>query len=262
MVEHLRDRLWTFDRYFMHQRLYPVLLFGVLLIFGCRSESPDTDAAEPPIAQPDRGDTALTPPPANAEESDEALVLVLGNSIAAGYGLGEEQAFPALLQEKIDSLGWSARVVNAGVSGETTAGGRNRIDWLLNQYHVDILLIELGGNDGLRGIDPEATKRNLQQIIDKTQARYPEARIVLAGMQIPPNLGQDYTERFRRIYSEIAEEKEVELIPFLLEGVGGVPRLNQGDGIHPTAEGQRVVTENVWDVLRPVLQEELPETEA
>ncbi len=223
--------------------LYLFLLSSVLLVFGCGGDAGEADApAEAPPSE-------SAAPPA---EAGAPRILILGNSIAAGFGLNQDQAFPALLQEKIDSLGWDYQVVNAGVSGETSAGGLSRIGWLLREP-IDVLVLELGGNDGLRGIPPEATRRNLQAIIDTTKARYPEARIVLAGMQIPPNLGQDYTTRFRDLFPALAEANDAVLIPFLLESVGGVPRLNLPDGIHPTAEGHEIVAENVWDVLRPVL---------
>lgn len=180
-------------------------------------------------------------------------MVILGNSIAAGYGVEDEEAFPARLQQKVDSLGWDVEIVNAGVSGETTAGGLRRLDWLLRQP-VDVLVVELGGNDGLRGTDPAATQDNLQAIIDTATEAYPDIQILLAGMQIPPNLGPDYTERFRAIYPELAKANDnVTLIPFVLEGVGGVDRLMQSDGIHPTADGQRVVAQNVWTYLQPVL---------
>ncbi|WP_245846145.1 arylesterase [Longibacter salinarum] len=183
-------------------------------------------------------------------------MLVLGNSIAAGLGLADpgRQSFPARLQQKVDSLGWNVRVRNAGESGMTSAGGLQRIDWLLQQP-VDVLVLELGGNDGLRGVDPTATTKNLTAIIDSTFSRYPDARVILAGMQIPPNLGPQYTQRFRDIYPSIASQYDrVSLIPFVLEGVGGVDSLMQDDGIHPTIEGQRYVASNVWNVLRPVLE--------
>lgn len=239
--------------------LYPLLLCGVLLCAGCQTDtSPSADAgANPEAAAADTtaraNGTPGTAPDTTA--SDEIRVLVLGNSIAAGYGLNPGQSFPALLQQKVDSLGWNVNVVNAGLSGETTAGGLRRIDWLLRQ-EVDVLVLELGGNDGLRGTAPEATRENLQAIIDKTLSTYPEARVILAGMQLPPNLGQRYTEQFRAVYPTLAEQNErVELIPFILEGVGGVPSLMQSDGIHPTAEGQQIVAQNVWDTLRPVLRD-------
>lgn len=180
-------------------------------------------------------------------------ILVLGNSLAAGYGLDPSQAFPALLQEKIDELGWDFEVINAGLSGETTAGGLRRIDWLLRSP-VDVLILELGGNDGLRGIPPEVTRDNLRAIVKKTRERYPDVQIILAGMQVPPNLGETYTSAFRDLYPELAREESLHLVPFLLEGVGGVPDLNQPDGIHPTARGQQIVAENVWKVLKPVLE--------
>ncbi len=180
-------------------------------------------------------------------------VVFLGNSLSAGFGLDLDQAFPALIQQKVDSLGWNVTVANAGVSGETTAGGLSRIDWLLRE-HLDVLVLELGGNDGLRGIATEVTKQNLQDIIDKTRARYPEARIVLAGMQVPTNLGPVYTARFRDLYPDLARENDIDLIPFLLENVGGIPELNLPDGIHPTAEGHKIVAETIWKTLGPVLE--------
>ncbi len=180
-------------------------------------------------------------------------VVFLGNSLSAGYGLDPEQAFPALIQQKVDSLGWDIVIVNAGLSGETTAGGLSRIDWLLRQ-RIDVLIRELGGNDGLRGIATEVTKQNLQAIIDKTRARYPKVRIVLAGMQVPTNLGPVYTARFRNLYPELALENTLDLIPFILENVGGIRELNLPDGIHPTVEGHQIVAETVWKTLRPVLE--------
>ena len=191
----------------------------------------------------------------NAEkENEEKVILFFGNSLTAGMGLDTEEAFPAVIQEKIDSLDLPYQVVNAGLSGETTASGRNRVDWVLNQQ-VDIFVLELGANDGLRGIPLEETRRNLQAIIDTVREENPEAEIVLAGMQIPPNLGEEYTRGFRNIFPELAEKNNIELIPFLLEDVAGNPALNQQDGIHPTAEGYEIVAENVWEVLKPMLKE-------
>ena len=143
-------------------------------------------------------------------------------------------------------------MVNAGLSGETTSGGKNRIDWVLKQ-NVDVFVLELGANDGLRGIPVAETKNNLQEIIDFVREQNPEIEIILAGMQIPPNMGQEYTREFRAIFPDLAEENNVNLIPFLLEDVAGIPELNQQDGIHPTAEGQEILAENVWDVLKPIL---------
>jgi acyl-CoA thioesterase-1 len=182
-------------------------------------------------------------------------VLVLGNSIAAGLGVPSRAAFPTRLQRKVDSLGWTVRVQNAGVSGETTAGGRSRIGWLLNE-EVDVLVLELGGNDGLRGLDLASTRQNLTAIIDTTLAAYPESRVLLAGMQIPPNLGSEYTEQFRELYPEVAGQYDrVTLIPFVLQDVAGVDSLMQSDGIHPTAAGHRIVAKNVWNQLRPLLEQ-------
>lgn len=191
---------------------------------------------------------------AQAAPSDTTTVLFFGDSITAGYGVGEDHAFPSVIEHKIDSLGWNAEVINAGLSGETSAGGLRRIDWLMRRP-VDILVLELGANDGLRGIDPASTKKNLQQIIDKVKVKNPGAKIILAGMQVPPNLGQDYTKRFKEIYPQLARENDAKLIPFVLDGVAGKPKLNQADGIHPTAEGHRIVATNVWEVLKPVLQQ-------
>jgi acyl-CoA thioesterase-1 len=180
-------------------------------------------------------------------------IIFFGNSLTAGYGLDPSQAFPALIQEKIITLGWDFRVINAGLSGETTAGGLRRIDWVL-QRPIDVFVLELGANDGLRGLPVEEAQQNLQAIIDRVKQAYPQARIVLAGTQVPPNLGKDYTTRFREVFSELAEKNDAALIPFLLEHVGGVPELNLPDGIHPTPEGHRIVAENVWKVLEPVLR--------
>lgn len=179
-------------------------------------------------------------------------ILVLGDSLAAGLGLDPDQAFPALLQERIDAAGLDCKVVNAGVSGDTTAGGLRRLNWLLRQK-VDILIVELGGNDGLRGIQPESTQANLQAMIDQARKKYPDIRIILAGMRLPPNLGAEYLQKFERIFPTLAEKNDAALVPFLLEGVGGERNLNQSDGIHPTAEGQRIVADNVWRVLAPLL---------
>jgi acyl-CoA thioesterase-1 len=184
---------------------------------------------------------------------ERKTVVILGDSLAAGYGLDPSEAFPALLQKKIDDAKLNFTVINAGVSGDTSAGGLRRIDWLLKRK-VDVLVLELGGNDGLRGIDLAATRANLQGIIDRMRQKYPQAQIVIAGMQMPPNLGEDYTRGFRELYPELAKTNHAALIPFLLEGVGGHPELNQPDHIHPTAEGDKIVAENVWKVLRPVLE--------
>ncbi|MBT8254837.1 MAG: arylesterase [Flavobacteriaceae bacterium] len=180
-------------------------------------------------------------------------IVFFGDSLTAGYGLDDSSdAYPAIIQSKIVAAGLDYRVVNSGVSGETTAGGLGRIDWVLNQK-VDVFVLELGGNDGLRGIALSETRENLQAIINAVRQKYPEATIILAGMQLPPNLGQDYTSEFKLIFEELAETNAIEFIPFLLKDVGGIPELNLGDGIHPNVEGQKIVADNVWAVLEKVL---------
>ena len=184
-------------------------------------------------------------------------IVVLGDSLAAGYGLDLSEAFPALLQKKISEARLNGSVINAGLSGDTTAGGLRRIDWVLKR-RVDVLVLELGGNDGLRGIPVGVTRTNLQSIIDRTRQKYPDARIVVAGMQMPPNMGAEYTAAFEKIFPELARANNAALVPFLLDGVGGRPELNLPDLIHPTAEGHKIVAENVWKALRPLLEEQVP----
>jgi len=185
------------------------------------------------------------------QKSDESgVILFFGTSLTAGMGLDPNDAFPGVIQKKLDSLDLPYQVVNAGLSGETTASGRNRIGWVLNQ-EVDIFVLELGANDGLRGVPLDETRKNLQAIIDTIRSKNPETKIILAGMQIPPNLGQEYTSEFRNIFPELARKNKLRLIPFLLENVAGNPELNQQDGIHPTAKGQKILSENVWEVLEP-----------
>jgi acyl-CoA thioesterase-1 len=190
---------------------------------------------------------------AAVQTNSAPAVLVLGNSITAGYGLDPDEAFPSLLQKKIDARGWKFRVINAGQSGDTSASGLTRLAWLLKNP-VDVLVLELGGNDGLRGLSPETTRKNLQAIIDRTTEKYPRARIIIAGMKVPPNMGRDYSARFEAVFRDLARENDAVLIPFILEGVGGVRELNLPDGIHPTAKGQKIVAENVWKALEPVLK--------
>ncbi len=184
--------------------------------------------------------------------ADGGVVVFFGDSLTAGFGLDPDLAFPALVQELISERGWTYRVVNAGVSGETSSGGLRRIDWLLRQ-DVDVLVLELGANDALRGTDLALTAENLQGIIDRARDRYPDVEVVLAGMQVPPNLGADYTEAFAALFERLAEDNDAHLIPFLLADVGGVRELNLADGIHPNAEGHRRVADNVWAVLAPIL---------
>lgn len=229
-----------------------LISFCTSFLFACNGNSqqagPEAPASEPATSSAERG--------GNNEEEEEKVILFFGNSLTAGYGLEDPSlAFPGLIQQKIDSLGYDYKVVNAGLSGETTSGGLNRIDWVLERQRVDIFVLELGANDGLRGVDPQVSKQNLSKIIDKVRDAYPDAEIILAGMMVPPSMGSEYSRRFSRIFPELAEEKDVALIPFLLEDVAGERDLNQGDGIHPTAEGQRILAENVWEVLEGVIED-------
>ena len=196
-----------------------------------------------------RGDEAPAPP----AEGTRARVVFLGTSLTAGLGLDPEQAYPALIQHKIDSAGMSFEAVNAGVSGETSAGARRRIDWLLRQP-VSVLVIETGANDGLRGLEVDSLRANIQFIIDEARKLSPPPAIVLVGMRAPPNMGFGYTRRFREVYSDLADKNDLPLVPFLLEGVAGVGSLNQADMIHPTAKGQERLADVVWKVLEPVLK--------
>jgi acyl-CoA thioesterase-1 len=217
-----------------------VVLVMALFLLSCGNKEKGTGTGN-------TADTVQTAPAAKTK-----TVVFFGNSLTAGYGLSPSEAFPALIQSKIDLMGLPYTVVNAGVSGETTSGGASRIDWVLRQA-PDVFVLELGANDGLRGIPVAETKKNLQAIIDKVKAKNPAAKLVLAGMQLPPNMGQAYTSGFRDVFPDLAKRNGMTLIPFLLEGVGGEAKLNQQDGIHPTAEGARIVAQNVWQVLQPLL---------
>lgn len=192
--------------------------------------------------------------PTQEEEETTPTILFFGNSLTAGYGLDTDQAFPALIQKKLDSLGYDYQVINAGLSGETTASGNTRLDWVLERQRVDIFVLELGGNDGLRGINPDETQKNLEAMIEKMRAVNPDVEIILAGMEAPPNMGPDFTAQFRQVFKEVAQKKNVALIPFLLEGVAGDPELNLPDGIHPTPRGHQIVAGNVWEVLKDKIE--------
>ena len=186
------------------------------------------------------------------------VILFLGDSLTAGYGLDDasSQAFPALIERRLRETGRGGEftVVNAGVSGDTTAGGLRRIDWLLSRRAPDVFILELGGNDGLRGLPTTETERNLRAILAKVRAKNPAVRVLVAGMMLPTSLGDDYVKRFAAVFPAVAKADDDVLIPFILDGVGGDPKLNQRDGIHPTAEGHRVVAEVVWRYLEPVLR--------
>lgn len=197
---------------------------------------------------------SLAPTSARTEPAAmEKTVVFLGDSLSAGFGVDRSEAFPALIEEKIRAANLPFRVENAGLSGDTSAGGLRRIDWLL-QRRIDVLVVELGGNDGLRGLPVAKMKANLLAIITKVRAKNPDAKIVIAGMQIPPNLGAGYSSDFQRAFADLAQANNATLIPFLLENVGGLRNLNQPDMIHPTPAGHRVVAETVWRALEPILR--------
>ncbi len=222
----------------------------VLLVVGC-GESTDKKQVETT-----KDDTTKI---ANeVATTEEKIILFYGNSLTAAYGLDPKEGFPNRIQQRLDSLGLDYKVINSGLSGETTSGGLNRLDWVLNQP-VDIFVLELGANDGLRGIPLSESKKNLQKMIAMVKEKNPDTAIILAGMQIPPNMGADYTNEFKQMYPALAKRNDIRLIPFLLEGVAGNPELNLEDGIHPTAEGQKIVTENVWEILKPLV---LPASES
>ncbi len=180
------------------------------------------------------------------------VILFFGDSLTAGYGLSPEEAFPTLVEQRLNKKEKRVKVVNAGLSGETTAGGLSRIDWILRQP-VDIFVLELGGNDGLRGLPVEQSRMNLQGIIDKVKAKYPNCKIVMAGMMVPPNMGKEYTDAFKRVYPELAAANKATLIPFILDGVGGIEKLNQADGIHPNAEGHQIISARIAPVFERLL---------
>jgi acyl-CoA thioesterase-1 len=181
-------------------------------------------------------------------------IVFFGDSLTAGFGLDDPstESFPAVIESKIKEAGLNYRVVNAGLSGETSAGGLRRVDWILRQP-IDIFVLALGANDGLRGIEPAVTRENLQGIIDRVRAKYPSIKIILAGMNMPPSMGAAYVRDFAAIFPELAKKNQLGFVPFLLEGVGGLPRFNQPDRIHPSAEGHKLLAENVWKILRPLL---------
>lgn len=224
-------------------KLKTFLLAGLMSLAACQNAS--NTATESSAQQASAKDTTSKP---------TKTVLFFGDSLTAGYGLDDPatDAYPSVIQKKITQEGFPYKVVNAGNSGETSAGGRSRIDWVLKQK-IDVFVLELGANDGLRGIPVAETARNLQAIIDKVKAKYPNAKLIMAGMQIPPSMGVSYAKQFRDIFPKLAVKNDMLLIPFLLEGVGGNAKLNQADGIHPTAEGAKIVAGNVWSILKGVL---------
>lgn len=217
-----------------------IALLLVVFVTACGGNQSSTQNTQSAAAKTDSTTAAKT-------------ILFFGDSLTAGYGLGDpSEAFPGVVQQKIDSAHLGYKVVNAGVSGETSAGGLGRINWILKQK-IDVFVLELGANDGLRGLPATATSDNLQAIINAVKTKYPDAKLVMAGMQVPPNMGSIYAADFKAIFPKLAAKNNMALVPFLLKGVGGVPALNQKDGIHPTAEGAKIVGQNVWEVLKPLL---------
>lgn len=225
--------------------LLSCLALGCALGSACSTPGPSSAPAAPPVA------VAPDSSPATPEADARPEVVFLGDSLTAGLGLDAPQSFPSLIQQRLDERGMGFKVVNAGVSGDTSAGGLRRLEWAL-QGNPRVLVVALGGNDGLRGLPPEDLEKNLGAIIDRGTRE--GLAVILAGMEAPPNNGPEYTARFRRVYRNLAESHDVVLIPFLLEGVAGEPALNQADGIHPNPEGARLVAETVWSALEPVLK--------
>ena len=223
----------------MLRRVFVSFLSLSVLIIACTNQTSSKN--EEKQAESKSSDTLPTPVKMN--------ILFFGTSLTAGYGLDPTEAYPALIQQKIDSLKLPYKVINGGLSGETSAAGKSRIDWLLKQP-VNIFVLELGANDGLRGIAIEETTLNLQAIIDKVTQKYPNAKLVMEGMQVPPNMGEKYATDFKGMFKKLANKNKMAYVDFLLEGVGGIPKLNQNDGIHPTAEGHQILAENVWVVLK------------
>ena len=227
--------------------LYTMFCYGILCLLAC-NDKPDPKK-EVVKEAPKTSEIANN----NSEkQKKKKSIMFFGDSLTAGYGLSEEESFPSLVQKRIDSLGLSYQVINAGLSGETSAGGLGRIDWVLQQP-VDIFVLELGANDMLRGLALDNTKENLDQIIDKVKSSYPQAQIVITGMQSPPNMGKEYSSGFNSMFGSIAKNYNASLIPFLLDGVAGNPDLNLPDGKHPNASGQKIVLENVWNIISPLL---------
>jgi acyl-CoA thioesterase-1 len=230
-------------------RILHFFLLGVIALLPGACSSPETRAA--------RADTATeaataSPTPADAASaSPRPRIVFLGDSLTAGYGLAREESVPSLIQARLDAEGYEYEVVNAGVSGDTSAGGLSRLEWSLDG-HVRVLVVELGGNDGLRGLPVQQLRRNIDEIITRAKAR--GVAVILTGMEAPPNYGAAYTAEFRQVFHDLAREHDVPFVPFYLDGVAGVPHLNLPDGIHPNAAGSRIVEQTIWRALEPVLE--------
>ncbi|MFK8102295.1 MAG: arylesterase [Saprospiraceae bacterium] len=219
----------------------------VLLLFACGGESKTNTPTT--TSEPQKKETPSKP----KNQTTTQNILFFGNSLTAAYNLDIDDGFVSIIQNRMDSLGLNYKAINAGLSGETSAGGKSRIDWIIDRKAPDVFVLELGANDGLRGLNLQATKENLQAIIDKVVAKNPKVKLVIAGMEAPPNMGKAFTTEFRSIFPALAKKNDAALIPFLLEDVGGIPALNLPDGIHPNVAGQKIVAENVWEVLKEVL---------
>ena len=215
-------------------------ILAAIMLLVCVACQSKTDKS--PVAQ------------ATEKATNKKNILFFGNSLTAAYGLDDvSQGFVGLTQQRIDSLGLPYRCINSGLSGETTAGGASRVEWVIEQQPVEVFVLELGGNDALRGLKPDETAKNLTAIVAKVRAKYPSVKIILSGMEAPRNMGNTYIKAFHDVYPTLAKAENLPLIPFILEGVGGIAELNQKDGIHPTAAGNRIVLETIWRTLKPIL---------
>ncbi len=231
-------------------RYKSLIAYTLLIIFtySCKEKQQNTNQVAKSTENIDKKAESI----GKNDVASKKTIVFFGNSLTAGYGLDEEFSFPSLIQKRIDSLKMPYSVVNAGLSGETTSNGKNRIEWILKQK-IDVFVLELGPNDVLRGLDPKETEANLKSILNSVKTKYPEVKIVIAGMLAPTNMGKTYLKTFEAIYPKLAKEFNAALIPFLLENVATISKLNLPDGKHPNAEGQKIVRENVWKVLKTVL---------
>jgi acyl-CoA thioesterase-1 len=237
-----------------------VALTALATVVGCTDPAPTPSQEVPSEVDTAAGKTDSDPSKSSSdsESTDAVRVLFLGDSITAGYGIDRANAFPTLLETRLRQAGYTIITIDAGVSGDTSTGGLNRLDWLL-QNRVDVLVLELGGNDGLRGIDVALTRSNLGTIVERTRAAWPSVEVVIVGMQVPPNLGQEYTSAFASIYPEVASERGTHFVPFLANGFGDIVHLLQSDGIHPTEEGHRLIADRIEVVLKPLMSGMLEE---
>lgn len=232
-----------------------VALTALATVVGCTDPAPTPSHEVPSEVDTAAGKTDTNPSKSSSdsENTDAARVLFLGDSITAGYGIDRANAFPTLLETRLRQAGYTITTIDAGVSGDTSTGGLNRLDWLL-QNRVDVLVLELGGNDGLRGIDVALTRSNLGAIVERTREAWPSVEIVIVGMQVPPNLGQEYTSAFASMYPEVASEYDTHFVPFLANGFGDIVHLLQSDGIHPTEDGHRLIADKIEAVLKPLIK--------